>query len=585
MDTAQIYEKTLLGDCLDELKSLRDDARREQWYPGSTSNAGHSLPHDLCILSSRSELDYERSVQRSREVLYKGIIQTVVMLISEYDIDSTPIPCGVTNAKIFKALDRSGLAPHENFDISQTFALIISRNGESVLYIFKRFGLGEYWSKDLADYVRGQASADETRYVSLVDEGAYLDQMSHNDDKSDPTRGTGVLSLRQFFDMHFSSKEYGAFRKYLTRLTEDARAYYGYRVVRGLAPNASCLFRREVADAVRSFDYCSADERGKLSVEQKSLLDSQFFGRGACEALTGTSDFASSFMTAEWLYQSLQGSDQIDLAPIIMGYYKAVEQYLFQFLCLHTEDADRRSRKVFVLNEGLVTMKTREDLDVRKNKITLSGLTGFIGHRDKSGITCRNKDLLRQGIIGETHELIVDELESIPADRNGYFHKQNLYDWDEAEKARKRALFLFYLLLGSYEFTKEDAEELGMCKKPYEDDFNMLCDYINECSHSVGEPTRLPIFYINGKHDEEDAMWASANQHIVGYDEKYGIPQYSGVCFIPLLPPRKELLLTKEQIDKVEQGELIISGTSQITLKLSLPKRTIYENGRNLLRE
>lgn len=582
MDTMRIYERALLGDCLDELKGLRDDDRRGQWYAQPSNSTEQILPGDLCVISDGSELDYEYAIQRSREVLYRGIINTIELLINEYGVKATPVPCGVTDAKVFKAFDKSGLAPHEDYDSSQAFALVISRDGACTLYVFKRFGLGEYWPNGLVDYVRKQVSATEARFVSLVDDGGHLDKLNGNE--NNPVRGVKSLSLRQFFDVNFSPMEYGIFRKYLDKLVEEAHFYYGYRVVRSLGSNTAYLFRGEVEEAIRSFDYCSTDETGRLSAEQRKLLDCQFFGTGKCKALTGTSDFASSFMAAEWLYQSLSGSDRIDLAPIIMDYYKAVEQYLFQFLCLHTEDVDGRSRKVYVLNKRLVAMKSKEDLLKLRDKITLSGLTGFFGHRNENGIKLRNEDLLREGISEETHELIVDVLESIPVDRNGYSHKDNLYNWGEAEKARRKTLFAFYLLLGAYEFSGDDEDALDMSKKPNDDDFNMLCNYVNECSHSTRDTRRLPIFYLNGKYEEKDALVACANTRDVCYDENCWIPKYPGVRFKHLVPSEnEEALLSIEQVDRVEQGELVIGGTSHITFELTLPEKTIYENGEYLL--
>ncbi len=587
MDSVQIYEKSLLVDCLEELKSLRDADRREQWYPGSVSGSKSVLPHDLCIISDRSELDYEYAIQRSREALYKGIVRTVMMLIREYGIEAKCLQCVVADAKVFAVLDRADITRRGSLDSSQTAAIIIFRNKERFLYIFKRFGIGERWPKSLVDYAQKQTAAKEARFVSLVDEGAYLEQINHNEDKSDPTRGTGVLSLRQFFDMHFSPGEYSVFKKYLAKLLEEARTYFGYRTVKSLGPNTAYLFRREVAGALRTFDYSPIDEYGALSEEQKEYLDSQYFGRRACEALTGTSDFASSFMTAEWLYQSLQGSDRIDLAPIVMDYYKAIEQYLFQFLCLHTEEKDGRSRKVFNIKERWVHMTNAKEMRRLRDGITLKGLTDFFGYRDKkdNSLSRKNKDLLREGISEDTYTIIVDTLQSIPVDRNGFFHKDNLYDWNEVKQARVKTIFTFYMLLGSYKFSKEDEEALDMCLKPYEDGFNMLCDYVNECSHIEGISLRQPVFYLNGRYGKEEALRAHANTHVTGYDEKYGIPQYAGVCFGGVRPSgHEEMLLTKAQVHKVEQGLLVIDRADPRKHEVLPPEKTIYEDGKYLLR-
>lgn len=588
MDTTQLYKRVLLGDCLNELKGLRDQARRSQWYSKADGAISFEIPKDLCVISDRGERDFEFVMKRSREILYESIVKTTVGLLKEYGVEARVVQCGVANAKLFKALDRVDINFQAMFNQLQTAAVLITDDDGQTLFILKRFGISEQWPTNLVEYVRSNTSANKARLVSLVDEKAYIEMMDHNEDEEDPTRGTGILSLKDFFESYFSAEEYGTFRRYLDRLAKEARTYFGYRVVKSLSPNSACLFRREVSEAIRLFDYRSVDEGAKLSEEQYELLAEQFFDKGTCEALTGTNDFASSFMTAEWLYQSLQGSERIDLSPIIMDYYKSVEQYLFQFLCLHTEDAGERRRKVYVLNRGYTLLNSIDELQGIRDGIALSGLTGFIGHRDihTEKLQHRNKDLLRSGITDDTYSLIVDELESIPKDRNGYFHKNNLYSWEDVESARNKTYFIFYLLLGSYQFKSTDNETLDMCHEPYGDDFNMLCSYVNESAHLEGIQTTVPIFYLNEAYGEQSALVACPNTSVVGYDERYGIPQYSKLEFRRLKSPKEEpkITLQKSDVKRVEQGELVMDRMRPFVnglpnYELTRHYRTVYEDG------
>ena len=47
-------------------------------------------------------------------------------------------------------------------------------------------------------------------------------------------------------------------------------------------------------------------------------------------ALCGKEDFAHSFITSEYLYQTLRGNNEFDYTAIVSGYLKSVEQLLFR---------------------------------------------------------------------------------------------------------------------------------------------------------------------------------------------------------------------------------------------------------------
>ena len=71
-----------------------------------------------------------------------------------------------------------------------------------------------------------------------------------------------------------------------------------------------------------------------IESEYAKLMDG-FIKHKTYLTLIGEKDFSESFITAEWLFDSMQKAKAIDLTIIGMGYFKAVEQLLFGLLCLH----------------------------------------------------------------------------------------------------------------------------------------------------------------------------------------------------------------------------------------------------------
>lgn len=81
-----------------------------------------------------------------------------------------------------------------------------------------------------------------------------------------------------------------------------------------------------------------------LSETDYKRIREQFFDERTMLILIGTHDFAESIITAEWLYSSMKQAKAIDLTVIGTGYFKAVEQLLYELICLH-KDEGRKIKK------------------------------------------------------------------------------------------------------------------------------------------------------------------------------------------------------------------------------------------------
>ena len=226
----------------------------------------------------------------------------------------------------------------------------------------------------------------------------------------------------------------------------------------------------------------------EIDDSQKATIDSQF--RKYYLGLTGVKDYAISFMTAEWLYESLNGAGTIDLTSIALGYFKSVEQLLFKFISLHTYEKDQKKRTMLI--NGNKTLVTNTYLSENRDNITMANLTGFLRYE-------KNRELLREEINDETYLYIKQVLGEIKELRNGYLHKDNIVGedaWEHITHIKDTAYLTVYLLLGAYQYSADDRLLMGIIEAAPLSDAEQLCRYIHGIS--IGETiTEIPVFFIN----------------------------------------------------------------------------------------
>ena len=75
-----------------------------------------------------------------------------------------------------------------------------------------------------------------------------------------------------------------------------------------------------------------------LVMPEFNKMRQQFIERKHFLLMLGNHDFAESFITAEWLRDSMKKAQAIDLTVIGIGYFKTVEQLLYEILDLSNCD-------------------------------------------------------------------------------------------------------------------------------------------------------------------------------------------------------------------------------------------------------
>jgi hypothetical protein len=391
----------------------------------------------------------------------------------------------------------------------------------------------------------------EYKYISLVDEFAYCEQFDYNDDESDVSRGTHVYSLGYFFEQFFGLEECYAFKEFASRFTIDVKNYLGYTVAKNLIPNALFSFKKVVETSLRNYPFAQKVARENsedgITEEQIAVIEQQFFDKNYYKVVIGKMDFAESFITAEWLYDTMKTTGKIDLTAVAMGYFKAIEQLLYNLIILHTNEK-----------------RTIQKLNSRKNrkfpwKIELNDDNINNGRVDKMlnsliGFLHDNKDLFRSEIGEKTRDYIIKELNKIKTLRNGYFHKDNLHEWEKVDEARLNTYVVFYLVFGAYEFSTQDMIKLNIPAVSQETDYDKLCKYMNYNNQE--------IYYVGSN---TSIFYSAVGQpdRYIEYDE-YGDAKYSGAYVNKLIGVKAEkVILDIEDISALQKEVLKLDPEDQ----------------------
>lgn len=579
MDNTKIYEDIMLTTCFNKLKAIRDG-----WSEDKGSKYGLATIIDIGGADYRS---YDFIMDKCESIILEMIPYVVMELLKAYDIKTQWYQFKRNDARIYY-YDGQNEYWKDYFEQSNNqtvFAFSCEDNVHTgILFIFKEFGLGNQLPQSLIDIIISQNKLKHYYYISLVEKDAYKEILNHNDNINDPSRGTEIFSLKYFFNSFFGEEEYRTFKDYADKFTDKVKDYFGFQIVRTLKPNTLHNYRRIVRENLHCFDISAIDIDGRISESQRKIIEKQFFEEKNCELLIGSCDFAQSYMTAEWLFSSLADAGNIDLTAIVMGYFKSIEQLLFDFIKLHTTEKDGAVREIYVGRGKTerITNALLED-DKKSKDINLGSLTGFFGFykKDINQYISKNNDLFVLGIAKDMREYIIEVFISIARLRNKFFHKHNLLDWEKVREVRNRAHLVFYLLLGAYGISDYDKQELGMLEINKHDDYYRLCEYLNKKVHEIEQNQNLnpPIFYLNGKTDPYD-FYCVRKDDFIEYDI-YGEPIYSGIYFSQ---KNENIRFQKEKTEnfprEIWEGILNISKSIPIEIKPTGPQKKIYAEGK-----
>lgn len=567
--TNELYNQIIIGKYLSKLKINRDRLNFQ-----NNTKYGMST---IINLGGDDYIPFDFIMKNAEFLLKDMLLEIVRALIEYYEIKVKWYIIQNSDSKLISFDETRRMS----IDSKTSFLSFIfeESNGKRTIYIFKEFGILNRIDTEVIKQVFQENNLDDFYYISLTENNAYEEVLNHNNDESDITRGTRIYSIEQFFNIFFNQDEYLIFKKYAELFEKEIQKYYGLSIVRTLTESSVFSFKQTIHNTLQELDIASLDQNNNLSEEQKLVLKKFFYQNKNFEVLLGNSDFAQSFITSEWLFDSLSNAENIDLTIIAMGYFKTIEQILFDYIKLHTLEKDEVLRKIFAGNHGLIELK--DDVlnnDEYTKNITLGNLVKFFGdYKARSNsVSKRNEDLLNSEINIETYNYVIEVLSKIVGLRNGYFHKHNLKDWDFVRKARNHALLILYLFLGAYKLTEKDKIELGLIEENKNDLYYKLCQFTNKIAISE-HVLEIPIFYTKNTNDKFNFWVAEADPYI---EYKFdGNPIYSGV-YLKRLGDAPVLKMRKEDMpDEMWYGKLVISRSTPVTIDPTGPIEKIYSNG------
>ncbi len=414
--------------------------------------------------------------------------------------------------------------------------------------------------------IMDQFSLSECKYVYLVYDKAYLQVIGYDENTPDPGKGCNVYSIKWFFETYFGENEYKRFEKTIKDYVLSVKKCIGYNVVKNLTPGSLIVFRKVTENEIYNYPYNSLIKKNfkqySLEKEEYKKIYGQFNNKmGLC--LIGENDFAESLITAEWLYDSMKKAKAIDLTIIGMGYLKAVEQLLYDLICLHKNEG--RTIKKDNSFKNLPSSIELNDVNVQNEYIDSTIGSMAIFYRD-------NLDVFRKDIKFHTRKYIVEAIFSYKDLRNGYFHKHNIHDWETIEDIRKNTYEILFLLLGAKDITEEHKKKLGFLNETYSD-YYRLCEYVNYHCNEIFYlkwENKPGLFYI-GLYDPDSKV----------VEDKY--IEYSGAYFKPLgaIDKKSEFKLDSNDLpQKISLGKYIWSiSENRIGIK-TVEEKTVYEKNK-----
>ena len=522
---------------------------------------------ELFVFRDRNAKAYSWVMQQAEQNSFEMFKEIVIQLLNKYEISHKIV----------------------NFDKQRVHPLPVIAfvtDKDKTLFIVESLSEGHV-QDEVINATAMAYEAKKLRRIIMVYDYAYKFMFNHNNDENDPSRGTGLYSVRYLFETLFGTEEFEYFRSIEQVFSKEVQQYLGYKVVKTLTPNALYSFKKVVEHSLLTFPYrMHISELATTAIpdDQVDAFEEQFLKRKYYKALIGKCDYSQSFVTAEWLYDTMKEAGRIDYTAVAMGYFKAIEQLMFALVKRHIGEGRTLKKKG---SRGYDPL-TQANLDADNLDTTLGALIGFLkyySNRDLFIPEIRNVDAACDGIL--------EIIDLAKEDRNGYFHKDNIDDWSKIEDARVLSYLILALLLGAYEYSDQDRVALNIPEESEETEYDKICAYINYNSDK--------LFYISLDGSEIIPVYSAADDY-VEVDE-YGDPIFSGVYFrkisgigaekieLSIKDIMQKHMISTGETEKFQEETLpvrIYTGKTSATpngVTSSGPLMLIYENGRYMLPE
>ena len=272
-------------------------------------------------------------------------------------------------------------------------------------------------------------------------------------------------TLKEFFVEYFSDDIY---EKYLTAVKDiikKANEIIGYSTVKNLSSWKELeAFNERLINNLISYNY----EKGYIfkdsrytvdfSENDSSILHNTFIKNEKYSLLLSETDFSKCFATAEFLYASTQKQNRFDYTAIVFDYYKAVE-LLVSFII----ESNRKGRYIDFYKFCARKDKDCTECEYKKTCNQSSDKPYFI--ISKKDNNYRLELMVDDLLLNESLQVLSKEgiknIEECLYDyrktcRNGYIHKDPLFDREEVNRIRHNTWMCLYYLLGGFVLPNSD---------------------------------------------------------------------------------------------------------------------------------
>lgn len=484
-------------------------------------------------LSSAESRSYEYLKKEFYFIRCSLLHRLIEQFLCDNNVKAKKIELNSFTKKTF-VIDNKLFIQNPHNELNEELLLLLEKNNINYLYFFKDSGIdNRLCNERLSASLTKSLNVSSIIYVNFMTDYAWMEILNHNQDEDDPSHGTDTISLKTFFIDYMNEEAYQAFIECCDLFMNKVKEHFNFEIVKNLKNSNLYSYREKTLSIIANYNY----KMQLKTIEQKDFnkINSNFFKSNRYKCLIGKNDFAECFMTAEWLYNSLYKATHIDLSPIFTGYLKSIEQFLQAYIFQYIDEINKKTNDYYklYLKYGEETSLNSKNINKISGTLTLGNLTNFFGYYDKKNdkIIIRNFELFLDSASKQTYIEIIKILTSLAKLRNGYFHKDNIHDWNIIESARNSAYTTFFLMLGAYKFKESFETNFGVIQEN-ETDAYKLCKYMD----TIGSKTTvknntvplIPIFQISGY-----SSWFYAQHDMdISYDE-FGYFSFSGIHLKP----------------------------------------------------
>ncbi len=250
------------------------------------------------------------------------------------------------------------------------------------------------------------------------------------------------ITIKQFYDM-IGDDGYNDFKEFVGRYRYEAELALGMTVSAIPTKKALMSHKEKVKEILLSYFY---ENELSMIFTNDEIIDMKKKFESVFGIMIEDNDFSNSFISSEWYYDLQVKTDGgLDQTAIVAGYLKSVEQLLFSLLLSLCEYNDF----YFYTNKAGREKTGKKRLILRNNNkellLTMAGNLLKVIEQNKHIVM--HKTTLTDRVIEYLNNYIDNT-------RNGYMHKDNLYDMSEIEKIREKTYCVYFMILSTFKIYK-----------------------------------------------------------------------------------------------------------------------------------